>query len=253
MSTITLKSVTKEYDTGSRTKKKTPPAVQDIDLTIEQGEFVFVLGSSGAGKSTLLHLMAGDIAPTIGHVFLDDIDLAKVPERKRPQIRRRYGVVWQDPKLIEDRTIFENIAITMRAAGMRRKEIQEAVPKALGIVGLRKTLDSFPHEISGGERMRIELARAIVNSPDILIVDEPTANLDNDTAWDMIQLFQEINRRGTTIVMATHAKSFVNILRKRVVTLADGKVIGDVKNGRYGYISHRFSRAYTPGKLFRNR
>ncbi len=252
MSTITLESVTKEYDTGSRTKKKVPPAVQDINLKIEQGEFVFVLGSSGAGKSTLLHLMAGDFTPTSGRVLLDNIDLATVPERKRPLIRRRYGVVWQDPKLIEDRTIFENIAITMRAAGMRRKQIYEAVPKALGIVGLRKTLDSFPYEISGGERMRIELARAIVNSPDILIVDEPTANLDNDTAWDMIQLFQEINRRGTTVVMATHAKSFVNILRKRVITLADGKIIGDVKNGRYGYISHRFSHAHVTGKLFRS-
>lgn len=251
MSAITLESVYKEYDAGPRGKKKGSPAVQDINLKIEQGEFVFVLGSSGAGKSTLLHLIAGDFPPTRGRVLLNDLDLATVPERKRPQIRRQYGVVWQDPKLIEDRTIFENIAITMRAAGMRRREIYEAVPKALGIVGLRKTLDSFPNEISGGERTRVELARAIINSPDILVVDEPTANLDNDTAWDMIQLFQEINRRGTTIVMATHAKSFVNILRKRVVTLADGKVIGDVKNGRYGYISHRFSRTYTPGKLFR--
>lgn len=250
MSTITLESVSKDY-AAPRAKKKGPPAVQDINLKIEQGEFVFVLGSSGAGKSTLLHLMAGDFPPTKGRVLLNGIDLATVPERKRPQIRRRYGLVWQDPKLIEDRTIFENIAITMRAAGVRRKEIYEAVPKALGIVGLRKTLDSFPHEISGGERMRIELARAIVNSPDILIVDEPTANLDNDTAWDMVQLFQEINRRGTTVIMATHAKSFVNILRKRVITLADGKVIGDVRNGRYGYISHRFSYTAAPSKLFR--
>lgn len=251
MSVITLEAVSKEYDAGLRSKIKLPPAVHDINLKINQGEFVFVLGSSGAGKSTLLHLMAGDFVPTKGRVLLNGIDLAKIPERKRPLIRQRYGLVWQDPKLIEDRTIYENIAISMRAAGMRRKEIREAVPKALGIVGLRRTLDSFPHEISGGERMRVELARAIANSPDILIVDEPTANLDNDTAWDMVQLFQEINRRGTTIIMATHARSIVNILRKRVITLADGKIIGDVENGRYGYISHRFSRVSAHTKLFR--
>ncbi len=251
MSVITLESVSKEYDAGSRSRVKLPPAVRDINLKIDQGEFVFVLGSSGAGKSTLLHLIAGDLVPTRGRVLLDGIDLATVPERRRPLIRLRYGLVWQEPQLIEDRTIYENIAISMRASGMRRNQIRESVPKALGIVGLRRTLDSFPHEISGGERMRVELARAIANSPDILIVDEPTANLDEDTAWDMVQLFQEINRRGTTVIMATHAKNIVNILRKRVVTLADGRIIGDVQNGRYGYISHRFSRAGGHSKLFR--
>lgn len=236
MATITLESVTKEYDKGRLTQKKIVSAVTNISLKIEQGEFVFVLGSSGAGKSTLLRLMAGDIHPTRGQVLLDDIDLAKVPERRRPQIRRRYGVVWQQPRMIEDRTIFDNIAITMRAAHAPKKRIVEAVPKALGIVGLRNTAMRYPHEVSGGELMRVELARAIVNSPEILIIDEPTANLDNDTAWDIMQLLDEINRRGTTVVMATHAKSFVNILRKRVVTLADGRIIGDVQRGRYGYI-----------------
>lgn len=236
MATITLESVTKEYDKGRIRQKKIVSAVTNINLKIEQGEFVFVLGSSGAGKSTLLRLMAGDIHPTRGQVLLDDIDLAKIPERRRPQIRRRYGVVWQQPRMIEDRTIFDNIAITMRAAHAPKKRIAEAVPKALGIVGLRKTAMRYPHEVSGGELMRVELARAIVNSPEILIIDEPTANLDNDTAWDIMQLLDEINRRGTTVVMATHAKSFVNILRKRVVTLADGRIIGDVQRGRYGYI-----------------
>lgn len=236
MATITLESVTKEYDKGRITQKKIVSAVTNINLKIEQGEFVFVLGSSGAGKSTLLRLMAGDIRPTRGQVLLDDIDLAKLPERRRPQIRRRYGVVWQQPRMIEDRTIFDNIAITMRAAHAPKKRIVEAVPKALGIVGLRNTAMRYPHEVSGGELMRVELARAIVNSPEILIIDEPTANLDNDTAWDIMQLLDEINRRGTTVIMATHAKSFVNILRKRVVTLADGRIIGDVQKGRYGYI-----------------
>nr|WP_297279877.1 ATP-binding cassette domain-containing protein [uncultured Butyricicoccus sp.] len=236
MATITLESVTKEYDKGRITQKKIVSAVTNINLKIEQGEFVFVLGSSGAGKSTLLRLMAGDTRPTRGRVLLDDIDLAKLPERRRPQIRRRYGVVWQQPRMIEDRTIFDNIAITMRAAHAPKKRIVEAVPKALGIVGLRNTAMRYPHEVSGGELMRVELARAIVNSPEILIIDEPTANLDNDTAWDIMQLLDEINRRGTTVIMATHAKSFVNILRKRVVTLSDGRIIGDVQKGRYGYI-----------------
>lgn len=236
MATITLKGVGKEYEKGRYGIRRNRWAVRDIDLTIEQGEFVFLLGSSGAGKSTLLRLMVGDIQPTIGQVLFDDIDLSKIPERRKHLLRRHYGVVWQQPRMIEDRTIFDNIAVTMRAARMSRRKIEECVPKALGIVGLRRKAFCLPGEVSGGELMRVELARAIVNSPTILIVDEPTANLDNDTSWDVIQLLQEINRRGTTVVMATHARTFVNILRKRVVTLADGEIIGDVKKGRYGYI-----------------
>ena len=212
-------------------------AVRDISLTVEQGEFVFLIGSSGAGKTTLLQLMSGEIAPDEGTVLLNNTNIARMLGPWRVRARRTFGVVSQQGLLIRKRTVGENLMLAARAAaGMMRRKSREAVKKALGIVGLPGVEECYPAELSIGESRRVELARAVLNSPSILLLDELTANLDDDVIWDLIHLLTELNARGTTIVMATHASQYVNILRRRVITLVDGKIVGDVKNGKYGDI-----------------
>ena len=210
-------------------------AVRDISLTVEQGEFVFLIGSSGAGKTTLLQLMSGEIAPDEGTVLLNNTNIARMLGLWRVRARRTFGVVSQQGLLIRKRTVGENLMLAAGAAGMMRRKSREAVKKALGIVGLPGVEECYPAELSIGESRRVELARAVLNSPSILLLDELTANLDDDVIWDLIHLLTELNARGTTIVMATHASQYVNILR-RVITLVDGKIVGDVKNGKYGDI-----------------
>lgn len=231
MPEIRLENVSKRYTQDKRTQY----AVRDVSLTVEQGEFVFLIGSSGAGKSTMLKLMGGEIAPDEGAVYIDETNIARLFGPWKVRLTRTFGIVSQQSMLIRKRTIMENLLVAGRASGMGRKS-QAAAEKALGLVGLPGVGDCFPAQLSIGEVRRVELARALLNSPSILLLDELTANLDDDTIWDIIHLLYELNNRGTTIIMATHASQYVNIMRRRVVTLVDGRLIGDVKNGKYGDI-----------------
>ena len=234
MPAIMLENVSKFYKTEGRIEA----AVRDVDLTINQGEFVFVVGSSGSGKSTLLQLMSGEIKPERGKVYLGDHELQRLLRWKRTSVSLLFGQVWQEHTLMRKRTVEENLRVAAIIGAAKRKDnkwaIQERVEKVLGIVGMQGTQQKYPVELSGGEVRRVELARAIINSPPILILDEITANLDEDNIWDIFHILDEINRRGTTVIMATRASDYVNIMRRRVVTLVDGKVFGDVQKGKYG-------------------
>lgn len=232
MPVIRLENATKRYHWEGRTRA----ALDKVDLTIEQGEFVFFVGSSGAGKSTLLKMVTGELAPDDGIVYLDEQNLAWMPSWHKPKLRRTFGAVWQDARLMRKRTIYENLAMVARAGSVRKEQMRARVAKVLGVVGMPGVEDRYPVELSVGESRRVELARALINSPPILVLDELTANLDADNTWDMIQLLMELNRLGTTVLMATHASQMVNIVRRRVVTLVDGHIFGDVKKGRYGDI-----------------
>ena len=230
MPEVRLENASKLYKTEDKRKQY---AVKDLSLTIAQGEFVFLIGSSGAGKSTMLKLIGGEISPDEGAVLLDDVNIARFFGPWKVRVARTFGIVDQQCLLIRKRTIRDNLLLTAGATGMRRKG-KQAAKKALGIVGLPDVEDRYPAELSIGECRRVELARALVSSPPILLIDELTANLDDDNIWDLMHLLNELNSRGTTIVMATHASQFVNIMRRRVITLVDGKLFGDVKNGKYG-------------------
>ena len=231
MAELCLENVTQRY----MAEKRPVCAVRDVSLTVEQGEFVFLIGSSGADKSTLLQLMGGEIAPDEGSVCLNGANMARLIGPWRVRAARTFGIVSQQGLLIRKRTVGDNLLLAANAAGMRRKG-KDAVKKALGIVGLPGVEARYPAELSIGESRRVELARAVLNSPHILLLDELTANLDDDVIWDLLHLLMELNSHGTTIIMATHASQYVNILRKRVITLVDGRVVGDVKKGKYGDI-----------------
>lgn len=234
MPAIELDNVSKFYKTDGRIDA----AVRDVSIRIEQGEFVFVVGSSGSGKSTLLQIMSGEIRPERGKVYLNDHDLQKLLRWKRNDVSLLFGQVWQEHSLMRKRTVEENLRVAAIIGAAKRRDtkwdIQERVEKVLGIVGMQGSQRKYPAELSGGEVRRVELARAIINSPPILILDEITANLDEDNIWDIFHILGEINRRGTTVIMATHASRFVNIMYRRVVTMVDGRIFGDVERGRYG-------------------
>ena len=231
MPQIRLEQVSKYY----QQEKKAVPAVREIDLTIEQQEFVFVTGSSGAGKSTLLNLIAGEITPTAGAVYLDNVPIGQQRRFGHPRKAGCIGYVPQISQLMRKRTIEENLAMaSMIGRGRRKVPMEERIRKALCMVGLKDVEKRYPVELSLGECRRVELARAIINSPSVLVLDALTASLDEDTIWDLFHLIGELNRLGTTVIMATHAKNFVNLMRKRVITLVDGRIFGDVRNGRYG-------------------
>ena len=236
MPTLRLQNATKHYRLGWRRKHE---AVIDLTLTIQQGEFIFVVGSSGAGKSTLLGLLGGVISPQKGFAYLDKINLKCCFSRRRGKVRKIIGIVQQQDTLLRRLTIRDNLAAATKIGldlFAPEARIDEKVSKALGVVGLPGAENKYPVELGPSERRRAELARAIINSPSILILDELTTNLDEDTGWDLLQVLMEINRRGTTVVMSTQSSSFVNILRRRVITLRDGKIVGDVQRGRYGEI-----------------
>ncbi len=236
MPSIVLDNVSKFYKSEGRVEA----AVREVSLTVNQGEFVFVVGSSGSGKSTVLQLMSGEIKPDRGKVYLNDHELQKLLRWKRSSVSLLFGRVWQEHSLMRKRTVGENLRMAALVGAAKRKDshldVQARVEKVLGIVGMQGTQNKFPVELSGGEVRRVELARAIINSPPILILDEITANLDEDNIWDIFHILQEINRHGTTVIMATHASQFVNIMYRRVVTMVDGRVFGDVERGRYGDI-----------------
>ncbi|NBI07826.1 cell division ATP-binding protein FtsE [Senegalia massiliensis] len=227
---IRLENVTKQYKNGVK-------ALNDASINIEKGEFVFLVGSSGAGKSTLIKLITKEVNPEKGKIFLDDKDITSLSSRKIPNIRRNIGMIFQDFKLLQNKTVFENVAFALEILGYSPRDIKKRVPKALDMVGLSKKLDSYPDQLSGGEQQRVSIARAIVNKPSVVIADEPTGNLDPDTAWDIMNLLKDINRRGTTILMATHAKDIVDNMKRRVIALSDGKVIKDDTRGGYDYES----------------
>lgn len=208
-------------------------ALKDVSFTIEQGEFVSVVGHSGAGKSTLLKMILAEDAPTEGNVFFESIDIHTLSKKDIPNLRRRIGSVFQDFRLLPNKTAYENIAFTMEAAGRTDDEIASDVPHVLELVGLGHKMWNFPHEMSGGERQRVAIARAIVNQPELLIADEPTGNLDPINSMEIMQIFQKINDLGTTVVLTTHNKGIVDSLGKRVITMENGQVVRDDKSGRY--------------------
>jgi len=208
-------------------------ALSGVTFGVEPGEFISVVGHSGAGKSTLLKMIMVEDTPSDGSVFFESVDLKSVNPKHIPAIRRRIGCVFQEHRLLPDKTAFENIAFTMEAAGRDDDEIASDVPHVLDLVGLSPKMWNFPGEMSGGERQRVAIARAIVNQPDLLIADEPTGNLDPLTTHDIIQIFKKINDVGTTVILTTHNKGVIDNLGKRVITLENGKIIRDEKEGRY--------------------
>lgn len=225
-----LKHVGKDY--LLEPDKRILHAVREIDLTIEQGEFVFITGSSGAGKTTLLQLLSCNLQPTYGSVYFDGVNVTALSQRRQDRVRLAFGYVPQLSSLIRKRTVGENL-LPVAALGPGRNP-QARVRKALGLVGMSDVTDSYPAELSMGQCRRVELARAILNNPQVLFLDELTANLDEDTAWDMFLFLEELNRLGTTVIMASHAKRFINLMRRRVITLVDGRILGDVQRGHYG-------------------
>ncbi|MBP2033497.1 cell division transport system ATP-binding protein [Clostridium algifaecis] len=225
---IEFKNVSKVYNNNIF-------ALSNINLKIEKGEFVFLVGPSGAGKTTFIKMMLKEIEATNGNLIVNGQDITNLPRKKIPLYRRKLGVVFQDFRLIPTLNVYENVAFAMRVIEASPKEIRKKVPVVLSLVGLAKKYKAFPHELSGGEQQRISLARAIVNNPSILIADEPTGNLDPDTSMDIMDTINDINRAGTTVLMATHAREIVDNMRKRVIALEKGIIVRDEKRGAYGY------------------
>jgi cell division transport system ATP-binding protein len=223
---ITVRSVSKVYSAGML-------ALNRVSLDIRKGEFVFIVGASGAGKSTLIKLLYREETPTEGQVFVAGKDLTRMKRRDVPLLRRRIGVVFQDFKLLEDRTVAENVAFALQVTGYGGRDINKTVGQVLGLVGLKNRQGAYPGELSGGEQQRVAIARALVRNPDILIADEPTGNLDPDTSMEIFKLLERANMYGTTIVCATHARHIVNTMRKRVIELRKGTVVRDVRRGAY--------------------
>ncbi len=208
-------------------------ALEDIDLQIDDQEFIFITGPSGAGKTTLLKLLIRELLPSSGAIFLNDLNLTRLPGYKVPHLRRQLGVVFQDFKLLRERTVFENVALALEILGEKEKVIREKVGKVLESVGLSKQADLFPLQLSGGELQRTVLARAMITEPKVLLADEPTGNLDPSTSWEIVNLLQEINKAGATVIMATHNMDIVDSLGKRVIKMAKGKIEKDQKKGKY--------------------
>lgn len=208
-------------------------ALRQVSLRIQPGEFVFVVGPTGSGKSTLLKLIYRDEVPTSGQVYVDGRDVSRLPDADVAFLRRQLGVVFQDFKLLPQRTAFENVAFALRVIGTPAREIRVRALRALDLVGLADRAHAFPWELSGGEQQRVSIARAIVNSPSLVLADEPTGNLDPDSSWEIIQLLSRINLRGTTVMVTTHNKTIVDILRRRVIQLDGGQVVRDEARGLY--------------------
>lgn len=225
---IDFKNVTKVYNNNVL-------ALSNLNVHIDQGEFVFLVGPSGAGKSTFIKMLLKEVDPTAGSVIVAGSDLTKLTRKEVPYYRRKIGVVFQDFRLIQSLNVFDNVAFALRVIGSSEKDIQKKVPAVLSMVGLSKKRDALPTELSGGEQQRVSIARAIVNSPSLLIADEPTGNLDPETSVEIMDILSDISRAGTTIVMATHARDIVDSMKKRVIAIEKGVIARDEERGKYGY------------------
>jgi len=225
---IKMLNVSKRYDNGV-------VAVSNMNLNIKHGDFVFLVGPSGAGKSTFIKMLLKEVNATTGKVIVDDLDITKLHRRKVPELRRKIGVVFQDFRLLPNKTVYENIAFAMEITEAKPRDIRKHVPMVLSIVGLADKQKMYPSELSGGEQQRVSIARAIINNPPILIADEPTGNLDPDTSKEIMKLLLQINRRGTTVLMATHDREIVNLMKQRVIAVEKGRVVRDELGGKYGY------------------
>lgn len=223
---IQLQGVTKVYSNGAI-------GLNDVSLSIERGEFVFITGNSGSGKSTFLKMLYKEVEPDHGKIIINNRNITKMKKKQIPYLRRDLGMVFQDFRLLPDRTVYENVAFAMEIVGASSREIRKNVPIVLGLVGLARKARCYPHELSGGEQQRTALARAIVNNNPILIADEPTGNLDPATSWEIMTCLQDINKRGVTIIMATHEREIVNTLKKRVIEISNGQISKDVHEGGY--------------------
>ena len=223
---IVLENVVKSYPNGVG-------AVNGISLHIKRGEFVFIVGDTGSGKSTLIKLLLKELEPTEGRVRVNGVNLARMRKRMIPRYRRKIGCVFQDFRLLKDRNVYENVAFAQRVIMTPTKEIKKNVPAMLSLVGLAEKYKSYPRQLSGGEQQRVALARALVNSPDILLADEPTGNLDPKTSREIMKLLEEINARGTTVLVVTHDQDIVNTLKKRVVRMQKGIIVGDERESGY--------------------
>ncbi|GIO23886.1 cell division ATP-binding protein FtsE [Oceanobacillus sp. J11TS1] len=225
---ITMENVSKTYSNGVT-------ALNDISIHIERGEFVYLVGQSGAGKSSFIRLIYREVKPTKGKIIINDMDLSKLKERQVPYLRREIGVVFQDFKLLQKLTVYENVAFALEVTETSPKMIKNRVMDVLKLVGIEHKAQMIPSELSGGEQQRVAIARAIVNNPKVVIADEPTGNLDPDTSWEIMKVLEEINSKGTTIIMATHSKHIVNTIKRRVIALEDGVIVRDQQRGDYGY------------------
>ena len=225
---IEISKLTKTYDRGTK-------ALRDVNITIDDGEFVFITGRSGSGKSTLIKILLKEVEPTSGRVVVNDMNLGKMPRRYVPKYRRRLGVVFQDFRLLKDKTVYENVAFAQRVIGESGWTIRESVPQMLKMVGLSSKYKFFPHQLSGGEQQRVAIARALINRPEILLADEPTGNLDPHNAMEIMGLLEKINRRGTTVIVVTHSHEIVDMMKKRVITIDRGMVIRDEEESGYRY------------------
>ncbi|MCR5396121.1 MAG: cell division ATP-binding protein FtsE [Lachnospiraceae bacterium] len=217
---IKLEHVSKTYEKGVQ-------AITDVNLHIAPGEFVFIVGKSGSGKSTMIKLLQKELQPTHGKIMVNKRDIGSISRKNIPMYRRNIGVVFQNFRLLQDRTVYENVAFAMRVVEAPKKEIKKKVPQMLSLVGLAAKYRSYPKELSGGEQQRVAIARALVNEPKILLADEPTGNLDNHNAWEIMKLLDEINKRGTTVVVVTHNMDIVKAMNKRVITIREGVIVSD--------------------------
>ena len=216
--------VSKSYSAGI-------PALNDVNLEIEDGEFVFIVGDSGSGKSTLIKLLLKELEPTEGTITVNGKELKKIKKKQVPRYRRKVGVVFQDFRLLKDRNVYDNIAFAQKVIGESNIQIKKKVPKMLSMVGLAAKYKSYPKELSGGEQQRVAIARALINEPAILLADEPTGNLDNNNAWEIMKLLEEINEKGTTVIVVTHNLEIVKVMKKRVITVKKGVIVSDSERG----------------------
>ncbi|MBR3606900.1 MAG: cell division ATP-binding protein FtsE [Lachnospiraceae bacterium] len=223
---IVLENVCKSYATGA-------PALSGVNLTIKQGEFVFIVGDSGSGKSTLIKLLLRELVPTSGDIYVNGQNLQQLKRRNVPKYRRNLGVVFQDFRLLKDRNVYENVAFAQRIIQVPGREIKKNVPSILSVVGLAGKYKAKPRQLSGGEQQRVAMARALINRPPILLCDEPTGNLDPKNSWEIMKLLEQINQKGTTIIVVTHNREIVNEMQKRVVTMKKGVVVSDEEKGGY--------------------
>lgn len=226
---VRMNNVSKTYESSETV------ALDGVDLSIDEGEFVFLVGPSGSGKTTIMKLITGEIRADSGEITVNDFDMMKIKRRKLPKMRRTLGVIFQDYRLIENMTVYDNVAFAMRVVGASNKEISKRVPYVLELVGLEGREKRMPNELSGGEQQRVAIARALVNSPRMIVADEPTGNLDPVRSLELMLLFEKINEMGTTILVVTHEKELVNAFSKRVITIDGGHVIGDGMDGYYSY------------------